>query len=293
MSDQLEAYCHAPIGIFDSGVGGTTVLRAIRQILPHEPLLYLADQARCPYGPRPTHELRRFSMENTQWLLQRGAKMIVVACNTASAAALRWLRNQLPDVTFVGMVPALKPAALSSQSGVVGVLATPATMQGALLQEVREQWAQGVTLVERVGDGLVPLIEAGRWDDEVTRALLWRYLEPMVEAGADRVVLGCTHYPYLIPLIEALAPTLQIIDAAPAVAQQVARLINDQGIANRDAGATVCYATSGAPATFAALLTALQAPPGDVIGVEEPCPTDRKNEISSRWSFIHHNVRER
>src|SRR5690606_7749698 len=132
--------------------------------LPHEPLLYLADQARVPYGPRDEATLQRFSLENTRWLLARGASLILIACNTASAAALAWLREQMPDVPFVGMVPALKPAALNSSSGVVGVLATPTTMRGKLLRDVMAQWTEGVTVIEQVGLGLVEQIEAGELD---------------------------------------------------------------------------------------------------------------------------------
>src|SRR5262245_35096976 len=129
------------IGIFDSGVGGTTVLRHLRDLLPDEDLLYLADQARCPYGARPAAELRALATANTRWLLERGAALIVVACNTASAAALHWLRHTFPGTPFVGMVPAVKPAAERTRSGVVGVLATPATIEGELLDEVVMQWA--------------------------------------------------------------------------------------------------------------------------------------------------------
>src|SRR5688572_7755415 len=157
------------IGIFDSGVGGTTVLREVHAAMPREPLLYLADQARVPYGPRDEATIQRFSLENTQWLLDRGASLILIACNTASAAALTWLREQLPAVPFVGMVPALKPAVLTTQSGVVGVLATPTTMRGRLLRDVMAQWAEGVTVIEQVGLGLVEQIEAGELDTPATR----------------------------------------------------------------------------------------------------------------------------
>ena len=259
-----EPRAAAPIGIFDSGVGGTTVLREIRALLPDEPLLYLADQARCPYGPRSTDTLRRFTLENTDWLLARGAKMIVIACNTASAAALRWVRQQRPGVPFVGMVPALKPAALNSRSGVVGVLATPATMQGRLLREVREQWAGHVAIVEQIGEGLVPQIEAGALESDETRALLWRYLAPMVQAGADTVVLGCTHYPYLTPLIQDLAPSLQIVDAAPAVALQVGRVLDQMSLRHPPRDSSLLYTTTGPLPAFGALLQRLCLPTGVV-----------------------------
>ncbi len=257
-----------PIGFFDSGVGGTTVLREVRVLLPNEPLLYLADQARCPYGPHSEETLRRFALEDTRWLLAQGAKLIVVACNTASAAALHWLRARFPAIPFVGMVPAVKPAALSTSSGVVGVLATPATMQGRLLREVMERWTEGVTVIEQVAPGLVECIEAGRLEEEETRQLLWRYLEPMVAASADTVVLGCTHYPYLAPLIHDLAPQLRVVDAAPAVAQQTARLLRKHHLSHPTGDSRVHYVTTGPLPAFHALLARLDVPDGEVACAE-------------------------
>lgn len=257
-----------PIGLFDSGVGGTTVLREVRAVLPDEPLLYLADQARCPYGPHSEETLQRFALDDTVWLLERGAKLVVVACNTASAAALHCLREQFPDVPFVGMVPAVKPAAQATRSGVVGVLATPATMQGRLLREVLARWADGVTVVEQVAPGLVDLIEQGKLESDETRTLLQRYLEPMVAAGADTVVLGCTHYPYIAPLIHELAPGLEVVDAAPAVARQVARVLHERGLAHPDRDGGLRYATTGALPPFERLLHRLGVPEGEAMRAE-------------------------
>ncbi len=217
---------YSPIGIFDSGVGGLSVLRAVRQQLPHEAVLYLADQGHVPYGPRPLAEVRAFSEEITRFLLARGAKLIVVACNTASAAALHHLRQTFPDVPFVGMEPAVKPAAEHTQTGVVGVLATPATFQGALYASVVERFANGVRLIQQTCPGLVAQIEAGQLDTPETRAILEDALLPMLEKGIDTVVLGCTHYPFVIPLIqEIVGPQVRVIDPAPAVARQVGRLL--------------------------------------------------------------------
>ncbi|MDI6768176.1 MAG: glutamate racemase [Anaerolineales bacterium] len=214
------------IGIFDSGVGGLSVLRAVRQQLPHEAVLYLADQGHVPYGPRPLAEVRAFSEEITRFLLARGAKLIVVACNTASAAALQHLRQTFPEVPFVGMEPAVKPAAEHTQTGVVGVLATPATFQGALYASVVERFANGVRLIQHTCPGLVAQIEAGQLDTPETRAILENALLPMLEKGIDTVVLGCTHYPFVIPLIqEIVGPQVRVIDPAPAVARQVGRLL--------------------------------------------------------------------
>ena len=156
----IENRSIAPIGIFDSGVGGLSVLRAVRQALPQEALIYLADQAHVPYGPRPVEQVRTFAEGITRYLLSQGAKLIVVACNTASAAALHSLRQAFPELPFVGMEPAVKPAAEHTQTGVVGVLATPATFQGALYASVIERFASGVTVLQDTCPGLVMEIEA-------------------------------------------------------------------------------------------------------------------------------------
>jgi len=217
---------HSPLGIFDSGVGGLSVLRAIRQEVPAESVLYFADQGHVPYGPRSLGEVRAFSEGITRFLLGFGAKLIVVACNTASAAALHYLRQTFPDVFIVGMEPAVKPAAEHTQTGVVGVLATPATFQGALYASVVERFANGVTLLQDTCPGLVAQIEAGNLDAPETRAILETALRPMLEKGIDTIVLGCTHYPFVIPLIQKIVGAkVRVIDPAPAVARQVERLL--------------------------------------------------------------------
>ncbi len=209
-----------PIGIFDSGVGGLSVLRAIRQQLPHESVVYFADQGHVPYGPRPLEQVRKFSEAITRFLLGQGAKLIVVACNTASAAALHSLRLTFPEVPFVGMEPAVKPAAEATRSGVVGVLATPATFQGELYASVVERFAGKVTLLQSVCPGLVQQIERGDLDGCATRLILETALSPMLKQGIDTVVLGCTHYPFVIPLIQQIAgPAVRVIDPAPAIAR--------------------------------------------------------------------------
>jgi len=215
-----------PIGIFDSGIGGLTVLRAIHQLMPDEPLLYLADQAHVPYGPRRLEEVRHFSEVITRYLLDKGARLIVVACNTASAAALKYLRSIFPDVPFVGMEPAVKPATEHTRSGLVGVLATPATFQGELYASVVERFGQGVKLFQHTCPGLVAQIESGALESSETRRILEEALRPMLEQGIDTVVLGCTHYPFVIPLIQQIAGQgVRVIDPAPAVARQVQRLL--------------------------------------------------------------------
>jgi glutamate racemase len=231
-------------------------------------LLYLADQARCPYGLHDQATLRSFALDCVRWLLEAGVKIIIVACNTASAAALHRLRSLFPDVLFVGMVPALKPAAQSTRSGVVGVLATPATMQGRLLREVMARLPDGVTVIEQVAPGLVKLIEEGRLEDEAMVSLLQSYLQPIIEAGADTLVLGCTHYPYLIPLINKLAPQLTIVDAAPAVAQQVKRVLEKHHLCHPTSDNSLIYATTAPVAPYRTLLMRLGVPEGKVILAE-------------------------
>jgi len=250
----------SPVGVFDSGIGGLSVLRAIRRLLPYESLLFLADQAHVPYGLRSLEEVRTFSAAITRHLLSRGAKMIVVACNTASAAALHDLRRAFPEVPFVGMEPAVKPAAERTHTGVVGVLATPATFQGALYASVVERFAQGVTVLQDDCPGLVEQIEAGRWRSPETRAILERALNPMLAQGIDTVVLGCTHYPFVIPLIEEIAgPQVRVIDPAPAIARQVQRVLAARDLLNPGLGENqVVYATTGSPQRFSRQLSALE-----------------------------------
>jgi glutamate racemase len=222
----LNVQPHAPIGVFDSGVGGLSVLRAIRQQLPAVPVIFLADQEHVPYGPRSLEQVRLFSEAITRYLLGRGCKLIVVACNTASAAALHHLRQKFPGTPFVGMEPAVKPAAEQTRTGVVGVLATPATFQGALYASVVERFANGVTLLPHTCPGLVAQIEAGQLDTPQTRLILENALMPMLTQGIDTVVLGCTHYPFVIPLIrEITGPGVRVIDPAPAVARQAGRVL--------------------------------------------------------------------
>jgi len=248
-----------PIGIFDSGVGGLSVLKAIRQQLPGEPVIYMADQAHVPYGSRSLEEVRGFSEAITRYLLARGAKLIVVACNTASAAALQSLRQTFPEVPFVGMEPAVKPAAEGTHSGVVGVLATPATFQGALYASVVERFANGVRLLQHTCPGLVAQIEAGELGTAKTRAILENALLPMLEQGIDTVVLGCTHYPFVIPLIEEIVGAdVRVIDPAPAVARQVGRLLEAHELRRAgDEAGSLEILTTGEPERLQAILPKL------------------------------------
>lgn len=253
MASEPEA---TPIGVFDSGVGGLSVFGAIRRLLPSQPVLYLADQAHVPYGPRSLEEVRRFSQEIARFLLEQGAGLIVVACNTASAAALHYLRRVFPQVPFVGMEPAVKPAAEQTRSGVVGVLATQATFQGELYASVVERFANGVTVLQAACPGLVDEIEAGNLNGRGARAILEEALRPMLARGIDTVVLGCTHYPFVIPLIQEITgPAVRVIDPAPAIARQTARLLQaNQLLADNAAPGWVRFLTSGDPQALTRLL---------------------------------------
>ncbi len=235
------------IGIFDSGVGGLSILRVLRQALPEAEFLYLADQAHVPYGPRPLLEVRRFAEGITRYLLAQGAELIVVACNTASAAALHHLRKVFPATPFVGMEPAVKPAAEHTHSGVVGVLATPATFQGELYASVVERFARGVTVLQDTCPGLVEQIERGETRSPQTRLILENALKPMLAQGIDTIVLGCTHYPFVASLIQEISgPGVRLIDPAPAIARQVQRLLERHNLrAGGNAPGQVRYVTTG------------------------------------------------
>jgi len=250
------------IGVFDSGVGGLTVLRAIHQQHPNEDILYLADQVHVPYGPRSMEEVRLFSESITRYFIQQGAKLVVVACNTASAAALHHLRKTFPAIPFVGMEPAVKPAAEQTESGVVGVLATPATFQGELYASVVERFAHGVRILQSTCPGLVEQIEQGNLDGEETQNILNQALDPMLKASIDTIVLGCTHYPFVIPLIERITgPQVRVIDPAPAIARQVGRLLDEHQLRSpeEDKGQTT-YLTSGDQGKFQQFLRQMNFP---------------------------------
>ena len=243
------------IGVFDSGIGGLSVWREIARELPDEATVYVADQAHIPYGPRPAAEVREFSEAITRALIAQGCDVVVVACHTASAAALKALREAHPDVAFVGMEPAIKPAALHSKSRVVGVLATPGTLQGRMFALAVERFAADVQLVKQPCPGLVERIEQGEVDTAATEALLREQLAPVLAAGADTVVLACTHYPFVAPLIRRIAGDgIQIIDPAPAVARQVARVLRAKRPARAGAAPKHRFFTTGEPAALQAAL---------------------------------------
>lgn len=258
-----------PIGVFDSGVGGLSVLRAMRELMPSENIVFFGDQGHVPYGPREMSQIRDFSAGITRFLLDEGAKLIVVACNTASAAALTYLRETFPQVKFVGMEPAVKPAAETTHTGVVGVLATPTTFQGALYASVVERFAGDVILLTNTCDGLVQQIERGDLDGPRTREILQSALGPMLEKNIDTVVLACTHFPFVIPLIERIVGRdVRVIDPAPSVAKQAQRLLEAAGARNDSEGGSVRLFTSGDAAKVESLLPKLLGEAGEVSRLE-------------------------
>jgi glutamate racemase len=251
------------IGVFDSGVGGLSVLRALVVALPDEDYIYVADSAHCPYGARSAEEIRTLSLGIGRYLADEGARLIVVACNTASAAALSALREDLAPMPIVGMVPAVKPAAARTQSGVVGVLATPATFGGALYADVVEHHAHGVRVLSQACHGLVERIEAGDLEGPETLALLRGYAEPLLAAGADTLVLGCTHYPFVIPALRRIVGEgVAILEPSEAIARQTARVLPSSPTGS-GSGRRV-YATTGSPSTMSAALERLLGVRGEV-----------------------------
>jgi glutamate racemase len=238
----------------------------MRAQMPEEDVIYFGDQGHVPYGPRPMEQIQNFSEGITRFLLAQNTKSIVVACNTASAAALKFLRGKFPDVPFVGMEPAVKPAAEQTLTGVVGVLATPATFQGALYASVVERFASGVQVLQHTCPGLVGQIERGDLNGPRARAILEDALLPMLEKHIDTVVLGCTHYPFVIPLIEEIVgENVRVIDPAPSVARQARRLLEAGGLKRHVGGiGAVRFFSSGDAESVQALLPVLLGEVGEV-----------------------------
>lgn len=258
-----------PIGLFDSGVGGLTVWREIVRVLPHQDLIYFADQAHCPYGVRPLSEIRQLAIDATRFLLRQNAQVIVVACNTASAAALDHLRRTFPQVPFIGMEPAVKPAAERTRARKIGVLATRGTLEGDLYNRTRARVAQNVTIITQIAEGLVEKIEQGEIDSLETEKLVRRYVEPMRDAGVDEIVLGCTHYPFVAPLIQRIVgEKIALIDSSAAVARQVVRVIDANGLGAETHPPVFRFYTSGDLRSFHTVMKKLIA----IDALIEPAP---------------------
>ena len=236
---------HGPIGVFDSGVGGISVLRDIRGLMPREDLLYVADSGNVPYGSKPDSFIRERSERITRWLLAEGAKAIVVACNTATAAAATYLRERF-EVPIVAMEPAIKPAVAATRSGVVGVLSTVGTARSERLTALIERFGRGVQVLTQPCPGLVEQVEAGDLDGPVTRGLLEGYVRPLLERGADTLVLGCTHYPFLRPLLADIAgPEVALVDTGAAVARRTEQVLRERELVVAAGAGGERFATSG------------------------------------------------
>jgi glutamate racemase len=224
----------APIGVFDSGVGGLSVLRDIRAALPQEDLIYIADSGHVPYGSKSPEYIQERSLTLTRFLLDQRTKAIVVACNTATAAAAPLLRTMF-DVPIVGMEPAVKPAVAATRSGVVGVLATVGTLRSARFAALLDRFGRGVEVVTQPCPGLVEQIEAGDLDGPATRALVERFTAPLLARHADTIVLGCTHYPFVRPLIaDAVGPDVALIDTGAAVARRLQQVLAERDLLKPD-----------------------------------------------------------
>jgi glutamate racemase len=255
------------IGILDSGVGGLSVMTEIVKVLPREDVLYFADTDHCPYGRRTHEEIERLTQAIVAFLLSRGAKVVVVACNTASAAALHCLRATF-SVPIVGMEPAVKPAAEGTNSRVVGVIATEATFEGALFASLIERFAADIEVLTQVCPGLVERVEAGLTDGPETTEMLTQYLQPMLDAGIDSLVLGCTHYPFLKPVVRGIVgDEVKILDPGPAVAAQTRRILARDGLLRAQGTGRYTFYTSGDPQMFAGLIAQLTSLKGGVVGV--------------------------
>lgn len=216
------------VGFFDSGIGGTSILNAFKSLCPEVDTVYIADTENCPYGNKPKEKIIELSRRNVEKLLKKGCDIVVIACNTATAAAVDVLREEYPDVVFVGMEPAVKPAALNSKTGIIAVLATQGTFNGRLYQETSKRFAKDITLIATVADEFVELVERGETSGKKVEEIVRRRVEPLVASGADHIVLGCTHFPHLKKVIEqVVAGRAEIVDPSYAVAKRIKALIAD------------------------------------------------------------------
>ena len=236
-----------PIGLFDSGIGGTSIWYAIHNLLPNEDTIYLADSKNAPYGQKSKEEIIALSIKNTEFLLNQNCKIIVVACNTATTNSIKELRAKY-DVPFIGIEPAIKPAAINSQKHVIGILATQGTLNSELFHQTAEKF-HDTKIIEQIGHGLVPLIENGEINSPEMNELLHIYLEPMIAANIDYLVLGCSHYPYLIPQIKKILPKeIKIIDSGEAVARQTKNVLSERnGLKNEKNNAKAVFYSNADP----------------------------------------------
>ncbi|WP_242156889.1 glutamate racemase [Aestuariivivens sediminis] len=244
-----------PIGIFDSGVGGTSIWKEIHRLLPLENTIYLADSANAPYGSKSKEHIIDLSIKNTELLLEKNCKLIVVACNTATTNAIDYLR-QTYSVPFIGIEPAIKPAALHTKTQTIGILATKGTLSSALFSKTSTLFTSNIKVIEQIGDGIVELIESGKLYTDEMISLLKLYLSPMLDANIDYLVLGCTHYPYLIPLLLDLLPShVKIIDSGKAVARQTKVVLEQHLLMNlQNSKSNIQFYSNGDPGIMQSLL---------------------------------------
>ena len=231
---------NSPIGLFDSGIGGTSIWREVIQLLPREHTIYLADSKNAPYGFQAKEDIIKHSIKNTEFLLNQNVKIIVVACNTATTSAINVLRAQY-DIPFIGIEPAIKPAGLTTKTKRIGILATKGTLNSVLFEQTSEKLNPQIEIIEQVGEGLVDLIENGQINSREIDRLLKQYLQPMIAKNIDAMVLGCTHYSYLIPKIKSIIGShIKIIDSGEAVARQTKNILthNNQLNSNDHVGIT-------------------------------------------------------
>lgn len=246
---------NSPIGIFDSGVGGSSIWQEIHKLLPNEHTIYLADSKNAPYGNKTSAEITELSIKNTEKLLEMEAKIIVVACNTATTNAIATLRARY-DFPFIGIEPAIKPAALQTTTKQIGILATKGTLSSALFSRTTQEFTKDINVVEIIGEGLVPLIEAGKLDGPEMLSLLKKHTQPMIDANIDYLVLGCSHYPYLIPQLKKILPhKVRIIDSGEAVARQTKTVLRSMDMLREEKSQPqIRFFTNAEPATLRFLL---------------------------------------
>lgn len=226
----MKAKKQQPIGIFDSGIGGTSIWKEIHSLLPLEQTIYLSDSKNAPYGQKSKETIIDLSIKNTEFLLRQNCKIIVVACNTATTNAISYLRKNY-EVPFIGIEPAIKPASILTKSNKIGILATKGTLNSSLFEQTSSKINQDVKIIEQIGEGLVELIENGKINSNEMDILLNQYLQPMINQNIDCLVLGCTHYPYLIPKIQQITGnSIKIIDSGEAVAKQTKNILAKQNL---------------------------------------------------------------
>ena len=259
---------NAPVGVFDSGVGGLSVLGEIRALLPAESLLYVADSGHVPYGEKSPEFIRERCRFIAEFLLGQQAKALVLACNTATVAGVAELRELYPQVPIIGMEPAVKPAAAATRSGVVGVLATTGTLKSAKFAALLDRFASDVRVVTQPCPGLVERIEAGDLDGPATRELLQGFIAPLLAEGCDTLILGCTHYPFIKPLLRELLPaSVSLIDTGAAVARQLQRRLGEHALLADGPARVGRFWSSGEPARMQAVLPLLWDEAAPVCGL--------------------------